>query len=93
MDTTTVKNIKPITLASKRVCAVECNFNNMRIIAVSLYMPCDAQSNSICEEYLDVLNELELLLYNDEYCNTPRGCMRNIRHKVMRDCSRACQIW
>ena len=26
-----------------------------------MYMPCDAQFNSICEEYLDVLNELELL--------------------------------
>ena len=30
-------------------------------------MPCDVQSNSICEEYLDVLNELQLLLYKDEY--------------------------
>ena len=53
--TTTVTNIKPITLAIKRACAVECNYNNMRIIIVSLYMSCDAQCNSICEEYLAVL--------------------------------------
>ena len=42
-------------------------YNNMHIIVVSLYMSCDAQSNSICEEYLDVLNEWELLSYKDEY--------------------------
>ena len=67
VDTTIVKNIKPITQASKRVCAVECNYNNMHIIVVSFYMPCDTQYNYICEEYLDVLNELKLLLYKDDY--------------------------
>ena len=39
----------------------------MCIIVVSLYMSCDAQSNSIHEEYPNVLNELELLLYKVEY--------------------------
>ena len=39
----------------------------MRIIVVYLYKLCDAQSNSISGEYLDVLYELELLLYKDEY--------------------------
>ena len=53
-------------LQSKTIYVVECSYSDIQIIMLSLKMLCDMQFNSICE-YLDVLNELELLLYWEEY--------------------------
>ena len=58
-------SIKPIISQSKRICAFQCHFAEVKFIIFSVYMPCNASGN--LEEFTDVLSETVSLcnVYSD----------------------------
>ena len=54
--------VSQIQTNSKRICAASVITESFKLLLISIYMPCDDNSNESASEYLDLLNELTGLL-------------------------------
>ena len=61
--------ITPLITSSKRLCAIKANFHQFSLLLCNVYMPRDSSILSDNNEYIDILNEISVLLnnYDSEY--------------------------
>ena len=53
--------VSPISFQSRRVCAVLCDHDQLKMLVINVYMPCDTgRSGDDSNEYCDILNEISL---------------------------------
>ena len=62
------KFIVPLKLKHKRISGVKITTeSNFSYILLAIYMPCDNFSNTVNQEYVDVVNAIELIINSEDW--------------------------